>query len=268
VGFKALAFIRRDFQTQASYRLDFLMSIARMLMTVSLFYFISRILGSAVNPNLQRYNTDYFHFALIGIAFYPLITMSANNMSDVIHDYQSTGTLEMLFMGNTPILATLVMSMLWSYCWAIAQAFFYLVAAAVLFHADLLWRNMVLAIPIMLFAIVANTGLGFINASFVIVTKRPSPLVALLGLATSLLAGVYFPVEILPWWLQFFSRLLPATYSFAALRNAMLRGASSANVVQDLAVLAAFTLVLLPIGFVALHNAVRWAKTDGSLSQY
>ena len=265
---KALAFIRRDFQTQVSYRLAFFMRVAGMLISISIFYFISRILGTAVSPYLQRYNTDYFHFALMGIAFYPFIGLSADSLADAVHEYQHTGTLEVLFLSPTPILASLVMSTLWSYCWAFVESLFYLLAAGLFFRAHLDWANVFSAVPVVLLVVLANAGLGLINAGFVLVTKRSSPLAPLLGLVTNLLAGVYYPVDVLPSWLWTFSRLLPATYALDALRCTMLQSASLADVGQDLLALAGFTVVLLPIGLVAFRYAVRWAKVDGSLSQF
>jgi ABC-2 type transport system permease protein len=263
MSYKALAFIRRDFQTQVSYRLAFFMHIAGMLISVSIFYFISQILGTAVNPYLQRYSTDYFHFALLGIAFYPFI-----GLAEAIHEYQHTGTLEVLFLSPTPILPALVMSTLWSYCWAFAESLFYLLVAGLFFQAHLDWTNIFSAVLVVLLTIFAHAGLGFINASFVLVTKRTSPLARLLGLVTNLLAGVYYPIEVLPNWLRTCGRLLPATYSLDALRRTMLQCASLVDVGPDLLALAGFTAALLPIGLVAFHYAVRWAKTDGSLSQY
>jgi ABC-2 type transport system permease protein len=265
MGFKALAFIRRDFETQVSYRLNFFLRIVGMLISVSSFYFMSQILGTAVSPYLQRYGTDYFHFALLGIAF---IGLSANSLAEAIHEYQHKGTLEVLFLSPTPIFASLVMSTLWRYCWAFAESLFYLLVAGLFFQADLNWTSIFSALLVVLLAIFANAGLGFINASFVLVTKRTSPLARLLDLVTNLLAGVYYPIEVLPYWLRAFGRLLPATYSLDALRRTMLQGASLIDVGQDLLALAGFTVVLLPIGFVAFHYAVRWAKIDGTLSQY
>jgi ABC-2 type transport system permease protein len=268
MGFKALAFIRRDFETQVSYRLNFFLRIVGMLISVSSFYFMSQILGTAVSPYLQRYDTDYFHFALLGIAFYPFIGLSANSLAEAIHEYQHKGTLEVLFLSPTPIFASLIMSTLWRYCWAFAESLFYLLVAGLFFQADLNWASIFSALLIVLLTVLANAGLGFINASFVLVTKRTSPLARLLDLVTNLLAGVYYPIEVLPYWLRVFGRLLPATYSLDALRRTMLQGVSLTDVGQDLLALAGFTVVLLPIGFVAFHYAVRWAKIDGSLSQY
>jgi len=268
MSYQALAFIRRDFQTQASYRLDFLVRLARILVTTAVFYFISQTLGSAVTPYLQGYGSDYFHFVLLGVAFYPFIRLSTNSMSEVLRRYQQDGTLEMIFLSPTPVLASLPLSTLWNYCWVLFEALFYLMAASFLFQAQLKWGNIFWAGLIVLLGIGANAGLGFINAGIVLVTKRTSPLVYLLGLLTNLLAGLYFPIEVLPGWLRIFSYLLPATYSFSALRRTLLQESSLPAVGQDLLALAAFTLVLLPIGLIAFQYAMRWAKMDGSLAQY
>jgi ABC-2 type transport system permease protein len=268
MSYRAFAFIRRDFQTQASYRLDFIMRVAGMLISVSIFYFISQILGTAVSPYLKRYDTDYFHFALLGIAFYPFIGLSTNSLSEATHEYQHTGTLEILFLSPMPFIATLLMSTLWRYCWAFAEALFYLLAASLFFQAELNWSRMVSAVLVVLLTIFANAGFGLLNAGFVLVTKRTSPLARLLTLVTTLLAGVYYPVEVLPGWLRAFSHVLPATYSLDALRRTMLQGASLTDVGQALLALVGFALVLSPLGLVTFRYGVRWAKIDGSLSQY
>jgi len=265
---KMLAFILRDLQTQASYRLAMLLRIAGMLFSVFIFYFISQIVGPAANPYLQPYGTDYFHFALLGLAFHPFIGLSTNGIADVVNEYQHTGTLEVLFLSPTPILASLVMSTVWRYLWAFVEALFYLLVATALFRARLDWSSILTVVVVVLLVTLANAGIGLVNASFVLVTKRPSPLAQLLGLATNLLAGVYYPIEVLPAWLRTLGRLIPATYSFEALRRAMLQGASLDALKTNLLALVGFALVLLPIGLLAFRYAVRWAKTDGSLSQF
>jgi ABC-2 type transport system permease protein len=265
---KPLAFLRRDFLIQASYRLDFIMRVFGILISVAIFNFISLILGGNINPLLASYGGDYFLFALIGIAFFPLINLSSTILSSAVTEYQTTGTLEMLFLSPTPILPALLMSTLWKYCWAFLETLFYLASAALLFGANLHWVSLLSCLMIVLATILANTGIGLINVAFVLVTKRGSPLERFMGLVTYLLAGVYFPVQILPDWMRFFSSLIPSTYALNALRRALLQGSALSGVSGDLLALGAFTLVLLPIGLLAFHFAVRWAKTDGSLSVY
>ncbi len=265
---KAFAFMRRDFQTQTSYRLDFILQLFGMVASVSIFYFISQILDVAVSPFLEQYETDYFHFALMGIAFYPFIGISSNSLSEAVHEYQHTGTLEIIFLSPTPFFPLLVMSTLWKYCWATVQTLFYLLIATLIFQADLNWLYILSAFGVVLLTVFANLGIGLINAGFVIATKRPSPLARMTQVITNLFSGVYYPVAILPDWLQFVSYLLPATYAFEALRAVMLNGQSLWAVRGQLLPLLLFTFVLLPIGLIALQYAIRWAKVDGSLSQY
>jgi len=265
---KALAFIRRDFLIQASYRLDFIMRVFGILVSVAIFNYISRFLGGNIDSTLQDYGSDYFHFALIGIAFFPLVNLSTEILSKAITEYQTTGTLEVLFLSPTPILPSLMLSTLWGYCWAFMESLFFLISAAIFFSADLNWASVLPATLIVLAAILANTGLGLINAAFVLITKRNSPLIRLMVLMTYLLAGVYFPVEILPGWLRFVSNLLPSTYSLNALRRTLLNVSALSEISQDLLALGLFSLVLLPLGFISFYFAVRWAKTDGSLSVY
>ncbi len=266
--YKIAAFVRRDFRTQASYRLDFLLRIASIFISIAIFYFISQILGAAVNPYLGRYGADYFHFALLGIAFYPFINLSTDSLSDAIHEYQHSGTLEVLFVSPTPILPALLMSTVWGYCWAVAEVLFYLLAAALIFRADLNWANILAALLVVVLTVLANAGLGLVNAAFVLATKRTSPLARLLGLFTSLLAGIYFPVEVLPAWLRVFSHLLPATYAFDAVRRLLLQPVSLADLAANMLILVGFTLLLLPLGLIAFYYAVQWSKVDGSLAQY
>ena len=263
---KVLAFLRRDFQTQISYRADFLMRLVGMILNVSSFYFVSRILDPMVSPYLQPYSKDYFHFALLGLAFYGFT--GSDSLSGAVQSYQQSGTLEVLFLSSTPILGSLVMSTLWGYLWALVESLAYLAAGTVIFGAQLEWASLLRVILVVLMLILANAGFGLVNAGFALVSKRGSPLSRLLRLATGLLAGMYYPIDVLPTWLQFLSRFLPASYCFRALRSTLLQGASVADIASDLLALAAFAVVLLPAGLMAFRYAVRRAKMDGSLSQY
>ena len=266
MSYKLLAFVKRDFRTQASYRLDFVMEIAGMLVSVAIFFFISQVLGDAVAPHLEPYGTDYFNFALLGLAFYGFF--NTNSLASAVRAYQSSGTLEIIFLAPTPVLSSLLMSTFWGRLFAFLRALLYLLTATLFFHARLAWTNLPSALVFVGFAVLANTGIDLVNASFVLVTKRGSPLARFLGLITSLLGGVYYPISALPGWLRMWSYLLPTTYSLDALRRTMLQGASLLTLWPDLLALSLFSAVLLPVGLLSFRYAARWAKREGSLSQF
>jgi ABC-type cobalamin/Fe3+-siderophores transport system ATPase subunit len=80
--------------------------------------------------------------------------------------------------------------------------------------------------------------------------------------------GVFYPIAVLPTWLQPLSHLLPLTYSLSAMRRAILQGDSLSALAPDIVMLGMFAAVLLPLRLVAFQNAVRRAEIEGSLTQY
>jgi ABC-2 type transport system permease protein len=82
------------------------------------------------------------------------------------------------------------------------------------------------------------------------------------------LGGVYYPVNVLPSWLNVIGQLLPLTHALELLRRSLLNGEGFAQLGGELAILAGLTLVLLPLGLLACQLAIRVARTDGSLSHY
>ncbi|TET67751.1 MAG: ABC transporter permease, partial [Candidatus Aminicenantes bacterium] len=88
------------------------------------------------------------------------------------------------------------------------------------------------------------------------------------GSFSTLFGGVFFPITILPGWLQKVSYFLPITYSLRAMRHALLQSYSFQALGFDILILALFSVVLLPFSIYAFKVAVRRAKKDGSLTHY
>jgi ABC-2 type transport system permease protein len=102
----------------------------------------------------------------------------------------------------------------------------------------------------------------------VLVVKKGDPIAWIFGGVSTLLAGVYYPISVLPDWLTPLSHILPMTYALDAMRLAMLRGYSIYDVRVDILALLGFTVVLTPLAFVAFRKALKQAKREGSLIQY
>jgi ABC-2 type transport system permease protein len=82
------------------------------------------------------------------------------------------------------------------------------------------------------------------------------------------LGGVFYPVAILPAWLQLFSYLLPLTYALRGMRLAMLNGAGWAELTPDLVALLTFCVVLAPLSLLLFRWAVERARAEGTLAHY
>lgn len=261
------AFLVRDFRTEASYRLSFLLSLSGVFLTAFTYFFVSRLLGESVVPMLQPYGGDYFAFALIGVAFGSYFTLGLSGFARALRRAQTTGTLEAMMMTPVPVSIIILGSAAWSYAFTTLRVVVYL-TLGVLLGMELAGANYLGALLTLLVAIVAFASIGIIAAGVIMIIKRGDPVTSLFGGIATLVGGVFYPVEIMPGWLQAVANLLPITYALRAMRLALLQGASWAELAPDLIVLAAFAVVLFPLSLLVFRYAVQRARAEGSLTHY
>ncbi|HEY98251.1 MAG TPA: ABC transporter permease [Dehalococcoidia bacterium] len=262
------AFIKRDFSQAISYRFSFMLQIGGVFFSVAIFYFLSELFGGAIAPQLEAYGGNYFSFVLIGLAFTGFLGLSLSSFATSIREGQVMGTLEIMLLSPTRLSTILICSSLWGYVMMIFRVVLYLVVGAFIFGADLGGANIGGALLIMLLSIASFTGFGVLSAALVLIVKKGDPVAIMLNGASSLLAGVFYPVAVLPDWLEPVSKVLPLTYALDSMRLAMLQGKSIYELRYDILVLLAFTLVLTPLSFLVFRRALKKAKMEGSLIQY
>lgn len=264
----ATAFLKRDFSLALSYRLSFLLQMFGIFFSVASFYFLSRLFGSTLVPQLEQYGGDYFSFVLIGLAFSGYLGLSLSNFAASIREGQMTGTLEIMLLSPTRLSSILLSSSLWSYLLTTVSVVFYLILGALVFGFSVSQANFFTAIVVLILSIASFSGIGILSAAMVLVIKKGDPIAWIFGGVSSLLAGVFYPISVLPDWLTPLSHILPLTYALDAMRLAMLKGYSLYEVRLDVLVLLGFALVLTPLAFFAFRQALKRAKMEGSLIQY
>lgn len=264
----ALAFLKRDVSTALSYRLSFFLRIFGIFFSVASFYFLSRLFGEAMVSQLEQYGGDYFSFVLIGLAFTGYLGLSLSNFSSSIRQGQMTGTLEIMLMSPTRLSVILLSSSLWSYLETTFNVLMYMIVGALVFGFSVSEANFLTAFVVLVLSVASFSGFGILSAAIVLVVKQGDPIAWLMGGASSLLAGVYYPITVLPDWLTPISHIIPLTYALDAMRLAMLKGYTLYEVRIDALVLLAFALILTPLSFLVFRQALKRAKTEGSLIQY
>jgi ABC-2 type transport system permease protein len=264
----AAAFLKRDLSLTLSYRLSFVLQIFGIFFSVASFYFLSRLFGASLVPQLEQYGGDYFSFVLIGIAFSGYLGLSLSTFSASIREGQTMGTLEIMLLSPTRLSSILFSSSLWSYLFTTLSVVVYLVIGSIIFGFDVSHANFITALVILILSITSFSGIGILSAAIVLVVKKGDPVAWVFGSLSSLLAGVYYPISVLPDWLTPLSRVIPMTYALDAMRLAMLKGSSLFEVRFDILVLFGFSLVLTPLAFLVFRNALKRAKMEGSLIQY
>lgn len=268
---KSWAFFKRDFQLALTFRYSFLMDFARGMALFVSFFFIGRLFetgGVSAHPLLAGYGGDYFRFVFLGIVLSGLMAGSTNSIGNLIASERGHGTLEAVLLTPTPFAVLVLSKMVWDLGVLLGKLFVYLAVGALIFRIDLSRANWPAAGGVLLLTAGAFFGLGMISAGFNLLLRENAPLEGLFAGASRFLAGVYFPVAVLPTWLQKCSAWVPLTHSLEAARKALVLGAPWGALKTELAVLAGLALALVPAGLFFFRRAFQQARRQGNLGFY
>lgn len=126
----------------------------------------------------------------------------------------------------------------------LAQSVVILTAAVLLFDIQIAGSALLVLLLIFLLG-VGNQGLGFLLSSVAKNEFQAVQLIPLILFPSILLAGVFWPLEAVPSFLQPVSYALPLTYAVEGCRSVMIRGWGPGDVMLQLVVLLAFAAVML-----------------------
>jgi ABC-2 type transport system permease protein len=260
------AFFVRDRQIETSYRAGLILRLASAIVTVGVFFFLSRTFDTAA-PGLTTVGTSYFAFVLVGIMAQEFLSQSIGGFGGALRESQVTGTLELMLLGPSRLFTLLFSSTLWLQASAALGAATFLVFGVAL-GVDVSRTNVPAALLGLALMMAGFIGMGFLAGAVVLVIKRGNPLGWALRGASVVLGGTLYPVEVLPPALQVLGALLPMTHALTVLRGSVLEGQGVVELAWPLGALAIVSLVYVGLGLVAFSAAIRHARTDGSLAQY
>jgi ABC-2 type transport system permease protein len=80
-------------------------------------------------------------------------------------------------------------------------------------------------------------------------------------------SGVYYPVGVMPGWMQAIATISPATYALHGIRATVLDGAGLGDVWSDLWPLALLGAIAIPLGLAVFRAGEVYAKRHGKLKR-
>jgi len=265
---KPAAFVRRDLLIAAGYRLQFATQFIGILVSTFMFFTLSKLVGQNSAPSLAPYGGDYFSFLLIGIALSDFMFVSVSTFGQEIRKAQTVGTFEAMLVTPTSIPTILFSSYLYTFFRTALRIVLYFVIGWLFFGFQAHPAYLLRFFATVIVAIMPFWGIGLLSAAFIIVFKQGSPINWLVGTFSGLLAGVMYPVAVLPGWLQPLADFIPLTHGLEAVRRVLLDGAGFADIASELIILTAFSIVLLGLGLAAVYWSLRIARRDGTLLHY
>lgn len=261
-------FLKRAVVTFTSYRVRFVLTAFGGLFALVQFSFIGKFLTDGNSfPAISQYGGDILAYLLIGGAFQVFVTASLGSFQSTIRAEQRMGTLEFLLLSNMSLERVLVYAGTISFLQSIVNVTI-LITAVTLIIGVAMNVNVLAALATIVLMILALSGIGLASAGIIIVTKVGDPINWTFSTMTTLLSGVFYPIEYLPGWLQHVSRVLPTTHALHALRLALIQDAPIGELLPAMRLLALIAVVTLPIGFFVLRWGYDKARRDGSLAHY
>ena len=264
----ALAFLKRDFLIAASYKTAFAADALGIVFKVITFYYIGAVFGEGVAPSLKAYGHDYFAFLIIGIALLDFVHTSLDTFSVSVRDSQMTGTLEVVLLSPIQLPHMVIYSSLWPYVFTALRFLTYVGSGILLFGLHISGHGILTALLVLLLTILCFAPLGIISAAVIMLFKKGVWFQTIINGTSVLLAGVAYPVEVLPGWASRASYYLPLTHSATAMRQALLNGKSPVDVGADLLALVLFAGILMPVSLLIFQLSVNRVKQLGTLTQY
>jgi ABC-2 type transport system permease protein len=142
-----------------------------------------------------------------------------------------------------------------------------LVFAMVFFGLRPEWPGALLAFPVAALGALAFTPFSLFFTAAVFAFKQ-APGTGLVLAAISLLAGLYFPVALLPDWIEWTSQVQPFTPSVDLLRHVLVGTELPRPAGLELLRLVGFAVVLLPVGILTMTAALRFGQRKGTVSEF
>lgn len=261
------AMFRADIRSALSYRLQMLLSVGGVLVSVIPLYFIADALQPVMAESIRQEGQQYFGFLILGMVAFLFVSGAVTALPGAVGGGIRTGTLEALFSTPAPSLSLLAGFIAYPFAWTAARALVLIVGAWGL-GADIAWQHVPAATIILTLIVLAHLPFGLFASAAVLAFRTAGPLDKIVLTLSGLLGGVYYPTHVIPSWIESLSAVLPLTYGLRALRRVLLDGASLRAVSTDALVCAAFACILSITAFLMFRWSLRHARRSGTLAQY
>jgi ABC-2 type transport system permease protein len=264
---ETLALIKASWFTATSYRLNIVISLVGLLVSVIPLYFVTHALQPVMADSIRTDGGQYFGFLLVGMVSYSFLTVAVNGLPGSIQSGISTGTLEALLATPTRLPWLLGGLVGYNFLWTLLRSVL-LLAAGVVLGAHVSVVRIPASLAVLVLLVLAYIPFGLIGAALVLAFRTTGPMLQAVLVLSGLLGGVYYPTHVIPSWIRTLSDIVPLTYGLRALRQTLLGGAPLREVAPDLIALLGFVLVLMSIAIASLTLALQYARRAGTLAQY
>ncbi len=207
-------------------------------------------------------------FLLIGTLVWAYLSAVLDDISLVVTWERWEGTIEHTLMAPVPRALHLLGMSLFGVLHAVVRTLLIFAIAIGFFSVDFRQADWLTAAVVLFFGSFSVAGLAILAGVLpLLYPERGTQMSFMVQALVLLVSGVYYQVDVLPVWLQWFSYVSPATYILDGIRGGIIDGKSVAESWRPLGALAIFGVVLIPLGMATFMAAEQWAKKTGKLKR-
>jgi ABC-2 type transport system permease protein len=205
---------------------------------------------------------------LIGAVIWSYLGVVFEILTETVAWERWEGTIEYTFMAPLARPIHLIGMGLFAVVYGVIRTAVLFSVIAGFFSLSLGGANFTAALVVLTVASVSFIGIGMMTAVLPLISPEKGMQMGFITQGILLvISGVYYPVSVLPQWMQWLSTISPATYALRGIRHAILNGAGVTAVWGDIWPLLVIGLVAVPLGLFVFGVGERHAKRHGKLKR-
>jgi len=205
-------------------------------------------------------------YLVAGTLVWRYLSMIFYWITDVIGMERWEGTIEYTLMAPIHRLTHMAGQTFFAVIYSLLFTAIILLVTVVLFDIDMNNANTLGAMLMLVTGSLSFIGVGIVGSVLpLLFPERGSQMTHVLIALLLLVSGVYYPVEVLPSFLQKLSVLSPATYVIEGARRALLEGLPTNELWPYIWPTLIMGVIAIPAGLRVFNLAERYAKRTGRL---
>jgi ABC-2 type transport system permease protein len=255
---------KRDLLTFASYPFAFATQAVSLFFSLTLFYYISRL----VHFETFASKDAYFAFAVVGLVTLQVLNSILDQPPNALRGELVAGTFERFLVSPFGPARGIVAMMLFPFVLSLITGTVMIAFSSLAFGLDVRWETAALALPVAVLAGLAFACFGIALVAAAVVVKRTASGATWVVAGFSVVAGLYFPVTVLPDWIEWTSSVQPFTPAVDLMRNVLVGTPMQESAWLAAAKVAGFTAALMPLAAWLLTRALLVARKRGTILEY
>lgn len=209
---------------------------------------------------------DLVLYLVIGTLVWRYLSLIFYWITDVIGMERWEGTIEYTLMAPVRRITHMAGQTFFAVIYSLIFSAIILAVTVVLFEIDLSNANMFGGTLMLLVGSLSFIGVGIMGSVLpLLFPERGSQMTHVIIAVLLLVSGVYYPVSVLPEFLQKLAVISPATYVLDGTRLALLEGTATRDLWPFIWPTLIMGLIAIPLGLWVFGLAERYAKRAGKL---